>query len=228
MKKVIFGIFAHPDDEAFGPSATLVMEKAHGAEIHLICATAGESGMNPDNLPHLAEVRLEEWRLAGKLIGANSMHHLGYKDGTLSNNNYHEIASRIDDIVRHIIHGRQDIEIEFMTIDLNGVTGHIDHICIARIACYVYCNLKAHDRRVGRMRLACISRDEAPEANCQWLFMEAGHEKSEIAETVDAREHLATVREIMRAHHTQRHDGEAHLEKLGDAIAINHFLELMY
>lgn len=226
MKKVIFGIFAHPDDEAFGPSGTLLMEKAAGNEVHLICATAGESGMNPDDLPNLAEVRLAEWRRAGELIGADSMHHLGYRDGALQNNNYHDIAGKIDEIVGHIIRGRDDIEIEFMTTDLNGITGHIDHICIARIACYVFCNLRENDARVTRMRLACISRDEAPDANCHWLFMEAGRTPAEIAETVDASAHLEKIKQIMHTHHTQRSDREAHLKRLGDRVAINHFLVL--
>ena len=36
MKKIIFGIFAHPDDEAFGPSGTLLLETRSGTELHLI------------------------------------------------------------------------------------------------------------------------------------------------------------------------------------------------
>lgn len=226
MKKVIFGIFAHPDDEAFGPSGTLLMEKTAGNDVHLICATAGESGMNPDNLDNLAEVRLTEWQTAGNLIGADSMHHLGYTDGTLQNNHYHEIAAKIDAIVRQTISGRDGIEIEFMTTDLNGITGHIDHICIARVAAYVYCNLKEDDPRVTRLRLACITREQAPTANCDWLYMESGHPLHEIDETIDAREHLGTIIRIMRAHHTQREDCETHLKKMGDRVAINHFLEL--
>lgn len=226
MKKVIFGIFAHPDDEAFGPSGTLLMEKAAGNEIHLICATAGESGMNPDRHEDLAAVRLDEWRTAGTLLGADSMHHLGYKDGTLSNSVYLEIAGRIDEIVRRTVHGRDDITIEFMTIDLNGITGHIDHICIARIATYVYCNLKENDPRVARLRFACVSAEEFPESNCHWLYMERGRAASEITERIDASEHLDTILRIMRAHHTQRADCEALVAQLGDRIAINHFLEL--
>lgn len=226
MKKVIFGIFAHPDDEAFGPSGTLLMEKAQGAEIHLICATAGENGMNPDNVSNLAEVRLDEWRSAGALIGADSMHYLGYKDGSLSNDKYLEIASKIDDIMRGITHDRDDIVIEFMTTDFNGITGHIDHICIARVTAYVYCNLKEQDPRVSRMRLACVSERDIPAANCRWLYMERGRSANEIAETVDASQHLETILKIMHAHHTQREDCAAHLEHMGDRVALNYFLEL--
>lgn len=226
MKKVIFGIFAHPDDEAFGPSGTLLVEKSLGAEVHLICATAGENGMNPDNVPDLGSVRLEEWKKAGQLIGADSMHHLGYVDGTLCNNNYMELASKITDIVRTITVNRPEIEIEFMSIDLNGVTGHLDHITIGRIACYVYCSLKENDTRVSRIRLACATRLEAPTSNCDWLYADAGRNVDEIGETVDASVHIETIKQIMHSHHTQRKDCQEHLSRMGDRIAVNHFVVL--
>ena len=77
MKKVIFGIFAHPDDEAFGPAGTLIQEVQNGSELHLITITAGEAGSNPDNYDDLGQIRLEEWRRSGELIGATTMTHLG-------------------------------------------------------------------------------------------------------------------------------------------------------
>ena len=226
MKKIIFGIFAHPDDEAFGPSGTLIMEKAAGNEVHLICATAGDIGMNPDKLESLSLVRLEEWRKAGELIGADSMQYLGYKDGHLSNVLYHEVAEKIEAIVAAVVKDRDDIEIEFMSMDLNGVTGHLDHIFMGRVACYVYFTMKAKDSRVTRLRLACLPESQVPAANCHWLYMEAGRTPAEIGETVDAREHLEQIISVMRAHHSQRDDGEGHIERLGDAIAINHFIVL--
>ena len=226
MKKIIFGIFAHPDDEAFGPSGTLLMEKAAGSEVHLICATAGDIGMNPDEHESLALVRLEEWRNAGKLIGADSMQYLGYKDGHLSNVLYHEVAERIQAIVDTVVKDRDDVTIEFMSMDLNGITGHLDHIFIGRVACYVYHTMKAKDPRVTRLRLACLPQEYAPKANCDWLYMEAGRSPEEIDEVVDAREYVAQIKEIMRAHHSQRSDGEGHIEKLGDRIAITHFIVL--
>jgi LmbE family N-acetylglucosaminyl deacetylase len=226
MQKVIFGIFAHPDDEAFGPAGTLLMEARQGAEIHLICATAGEAGSNPDDVDNLADVRLDEWRTAGKLIGAASMHHLGYRDGTLCNDNYFEIAAKIETIVHDVTDGRDDLEIEFMSIDLNGVTGHLDHIAVGRIACYVFCRAKQADARVTKLRLACIGEGEVPRANCDWLYMDRGRSASEIDETVDASAYLEDIKRIMHAHHTQRQDCEAHLKKMGDRVALNRFLVL--
>ncbi|MFZ2494806.1 MAG: PIG-L family deacetylase [Candidatus Saccharimonadales bacterium] len=62
MKKVIFGIFAHPDDEAFGPAGTLIQEVQNGSEVHLITLTAGQAGSNPDNHEDPGAIRLKEWK----------------------------------------------------------------------------------------------------------------------------------------------------------------------
>lgn len=226
MDKVIFGIFAHPDDEAFGPAGTLIMETRAGAELHLITVTPGDAGMNPDHVENLAEVRLAEWRQAGQLIGAKDMHSLGYKDGSLNNNQFHEIAEKIEEIVRAATAARTDISIEFMSMDLNGVTGHLDHILVGRVAAYVFYRLKATDKRLSRLRLACLSDKYFPASNYEWVYMDAGRSETEIDETVDAREHLDTIHAVMDAHHSQRHDAQAHLTRLGDDVAANHFIVL--
>jgi LmbE family N-acetylglucosaminyl deacetylase len=224
MKKIIFGIFAHPDDEAFGPAGTLLMEKAAGNEVHLICATAGESGVNPDQHDALAIVRLEEWRNAGELIGADSMNYLGFKDGYLCNNDYHELADKITTIIERLTTDRDDIEIELMSMDHNGVTGHLDHILVGRVATYVFYVLKEKNKKVTRLRLACLPRARAKHENCEWLYMDAGRTPDEVGEIIDAREHLDEVIAIMRTHHSQRADGERHISVRGDDVAVNHFL----
>ena len=227
MKKLIFGIFAHPDDEAFGPVGTLLMEKEAGSEVHLICATAGENGNNPDKDPALGETRLKEWQSAGELLDADSMHYLGYEDGTLSNSVYLEAAEKIQRIVGDAIADRDDISsIEFLSLDGNGLTGHLDHIFVSRVACYVFFKLKEVDERFSKIRLTCLHQNDFPEANCGWLYMEAGRTADEIDETVDASEHLDKIKEIMYTHHSQRGDCESVLERMGDQVAINHFLVL--
>jgi len=225
MKKIIFGIFAHPDDEAFGPSGALLKETKNGTELHLITLTAGDAGTNPDKIEDLGEIRLEEWHQAGALIGAKTMHFFGYRDGTLNNQDMIEIAQRVTEVVKSIIKNEpDDTQIEFMTMDLNGVTGHIDHIVAARAACLAFYRLKASDPRFTRIRLACLPRSAFPTFNIDWLFMEAGRTPEEIIETVDAREYRDELIAIVHAHHTQRADGKQFLEWQGDNLGLCYFL----
>lgn len=224
MKKILFGIFAHPDDEAFGPVATLLKEVADGTELHLIVLTAGENGTNPDNLPNLGEVRLQEWRAAGALIGATSMHHLGYTDGTLNNIAHLEVADKVAALVQETVAGRDDTEIEFMSLDLNGYTGHIDHIVAARSACLAFYRLREKELPMSRVRLACLPRDEVPAVNTGFVFMQPGFTPEEIDETVDGSELTGKIDEIMRCHHTQRGDYESVTASRGDKLAINYFV----
>lgn len=225
MKKIIFGIFAHPDDEAFGPAGTLLQETRSGTELHLITLTAGDAGTNPDNLKNLGEVRLEEWKKAGELLGAAGMHFLGYKDGQLNNLAMIEAAKRIEEIVAATLENAPaDAEIEFMSLDLNGLTGHIDHIVAARAACLAFYRLKARDERLRRIRLACLPAELYPADNTHWIYMERGRTPQEVDETVDARQLRDDIIEIMRAHHTQRGDCDYNLKTQGDRLGLNGFI----
>jgi len=224
MQKILFGIFAHPDDEAFGPVATLLKEVESGTELHLIVLTAGENGTNPDNLPNLGDVRLQEWHAAGELIGATSMYHLGYEDGTLNNLNHLEIALKLAEIVNNTIADRDDVEIEFMSLDLNGYTGHIDHIVAGRSACLTFYRLREAGLPMKRVRLACLSRQEISAANTSFVFMEPGRTPEEIDETVDGSKYTEKIHEIMRCHHTQRNDYQVVTSQRGDKLGIDYFI----
>jgi LmbE family N-acetylglucosaminyl deacetylase len=226
MKKLIFGIFAHPDDEAFGPAATLLHETKNGAELHLICLTAGESGMNPDGHADLGVVRLDEWRRAGELMGAHEMHHLKYRDGELCNNDYHEIVQEITEIIETTLSKQDsDYEIELMSMDFNGVTGHIDHIVAARVAAYLFYQQRGVGRPVTRLLQSCIPRSESPESNIDWLYMSAGYDEDTCLKFAYPELH-SEVLNIMHAHHSQRSDAETHIKSRGDELTTNYFLVL--
>ncbi len=119
---------------------------------------------------------------------------------------------------------RTDIEIEFISIDMNGVTGHIDHIVAGRSACLAFCRLKASGLPMTKIRLACIPRSQFDRTDTSFVLMEAGRGDDEIDEVVDARSHVDKVYEIMRCHHTQRGDAEMQINLLGDHVAVNHFI----
>lgn len=227
MKKIIFGIFAHPDDEAFGPAGTLLAETNKGSELHLVTLTSGDGdhSANPDGHDNLGEVRLEEWHEAGTLLGAHRMTHLGYEDGKLCNDAMIEISERLVDLVQAAIKNEpDDIEVEFMTLDLNGLTGHIDHIVATRAACLTFYQLKKTDPRLKRIRLYCLPDTFYPEMNTRWIYMEQGRSPQEIDEKIDNRALRPALLEIMRAHHTQRADADYHIKLLGDQLGVDHFI----
>lgn len=225
MNKIIFGIFAHPDDEAIGPAGTLLHETHGGAELHLITFTRGEGGTNPDNEPNLGAVRQKEWEQSGKLLGAKGMHYLGYKDGHLDNAVMIEAAERIMQLVRVTLKDTpKDTEVEFIAFDLNGLTGHIDHIVATRAACLAFYKLKETDKRLKRILLNCVPYGDWPTDNTNWIYMERGRRDDEVDEIVDARHLHDQLLEVVRAHHSQRGDGLAHIKNRGRDLGLNYFI----
>ena len=223
MKKVLFGIFAHPDDEAFLPSGSLIKWTENGTDIHLICATRGENGQNPDDVADLGETRQEEWHKAGQLIGAQSQIQLGYPDGDLNNNLFHEIAGTV---MQLIIDTTQDytesLQIDLLTYENCGITGHLDHIAMSYITTYVYCHLKTVFPSL-RLLYACACEAVSPSTDTSFVFMPKGHSHEEIDLTEDVSKFLERKKQVMRAHGTQRSDAEAIIARLGKNLAYEHF-----
>ena len=226
MGKIIFGIFAHPDDESFLTAATLLNEVQNGSEVHLICLTdgCGKHSMNPDNVSDLSETRMNEWRTAGDIIGVTKQHCLNYVDGNLNNDDHLEISDKIVELVNDTVSKDSDKQVEFITMDTNGVTGHIDHIVAARSALLAFYRLKMDGFPVTRVRLACLAEQDFSNLNTSFTLREPGHSMEEIDETIDARDKYEKVCEIMRAHRSQRVDADHWIEKLGDKVAVNHFI----
>ena len=225
MKKILFGIFAHPDDEAFGPCGTLVKEVDEGTELHLITLTSGESGQNPDNVPDLGTVRDGEWRAAGSLIGATGMHNMQLRDGHLDNITMQSASETIMNLVEETIHSNPEpIEVDFMTFEPNGLTGHIDHIVAARAASFVFHRLKDKELPLGKIRYYCISEEKAPAHNTTWIYADKGYGAHEIDEIIDARSFHDKILAVMHAHHTQRTDCEHYLAAAGESLGLDHFI----
>jgi len=227
VKRILFGIFAHPDDEGFGPSGTLIQEVKSGTELHLICATEGEAGNNPDNLPNLGEVRRDEWQKSCDLIGASSCLQLGYPDSGLSNQYYLEIADKIKAKIQSVIDAQTEpVDLQFMTFDTTGLSGHLDHIAMSLITTFVYqtCkqNLPENVEKTG-LRYFCIPYSSAPEPNTHWLYMPAGRPDDQIDETHDVSEVFEQKLKVMDSHHTQRNDAKMIKQMRGDGLKTEYF-----
>ncbi len=217
MKRVLFGIFAHPDDEAFGPSGLLYKTTQSGDDVHLVLVTDGDAGIN-SGYDDLASVRLAEWGASGKLMGATTQTAFHYGDGTLSNNVYEEIAGKMLQHVEAIV-SRYDepVVLDFLTFEPGGLTGHIDHIAVSFMTTYVYERLLdslPSGASRGRLKYYCLSREQQPTSNTDWIYMPAGRVVDEVDEIVDCADVWDKKLEIMSVHVSQRHDMEAQLRRL--------------
>jgi N-acetyl-1-D-myo-inositol-2-amino-2-deoxy-alpha-D-glucopyranoside deacetylase/mycothiol S-conjugate amidase len=130
--------FAHPDDESFGPSGTIVHYARQGAAVHYVCATRGEAGyVDPALLQgygSVAQLRTLELMCAARHLDLAAVHFLGYHDsgmeGALENQNpacllQAPLGDVIEKITRLIRQIRPQV---IVTFDPQGGYFHPDHI----------------------------------------------------------------------------------------------------
>jgi LmbE family N-acetylglucosaminyl deacetylase len=132
-------VHAHPDDECVATGGVMMRAHDHGHRVVLVTATRGEEGEihNMDEAsvrPRLGEVRTEELRRSGEILGVDRQAFLEYRDsgmaGTPSNDDprsFHsaplgEAAERLAIIVRE---ERPDVVVTYTP---DGTYGHPDHI----------------------------------------------------------------------------------------------------
>ena len=138
-RPVLLGVFAHPDDESFGPGGALARYAAQGAAVHIIIATDGIAGSvgDPSDLANhdtLAQVRSTELSNAILALGATSVWSLPYRDsgmrGSVDNDNPAALIRQpVEQVVQEALgyfrRLRPDVVI---THDPYGGYGHPDHI----------------------------------------------------------------------------------------------------
>lgn len=72
MKNIV-GVFAHPDDEALGPSGTIA-KFAKKYNVYLICVTSGEaSGKTEEEKLKIGETRRAELIESAKILGVKDV-----------------------------------------------------------------------------------------------------------------------------------------------------------
>ena len=129
MKRLLC-VFAHPDDESYGPGGTIASYSLAGVEVFLLMFTAGEAGSIgiSKTLPRdeLARRRRLELAAACQALGVREHRILGVPDGGVSQV---DRARAVSEIVNDIRRYRPQVA---MTFHRGGVSGHPDHIAVAR------------------------------------------------------------------------------------------------
>lgn len=216
MKKTVVAVFAHPDDEAFGPAGTLAkFSKTH--DVYILCATGGEAGKNSLSKTEskLSEVRKNELLASAKILGVKQVYFLGFEDGTLSNNLYHKLAEKIEDKLKVL---KPEIVITF---EPHGISGHIDHIAVSFVTTFVVQKIKT----VKKLYYYCILKNERRRQPGEYfIYFPQGYEKSEIDWICNTESVWDIKVKAMKAHKSQKHDTSVILKVLEKLPKREHFL----
>jgi len=138
-RRVLLGVFAHPNDESFGPGGALAHYAHQGVDVHVIIATDGIAGSVDDqgrlrDHDSLAQVRSAELAQAAVHLGVKSIWSLPYRDsgmrGAPDNHHAGALIQQSADRVAHEILGyiARLAPTVILTHDPFGGYGHPDHI----------------------------------------------------------------------------------------------------
>ena len=202
--QTIVGIFAHPDDETFGPGGTIA-KMAKENKVYIICATNGDGKIgNRKKEIALGELRKKELMESAKILGVKDVFFLGYQDGSLSHNIYHEAAEKVLKLLKSL---KPDT---LITFEPRGVSGHIDHIVISMVTSFVFPEVKSA-KKLMKYCLATDRRNLLEKG--YFIHFPFGYTEEEIDEVVDISDVWEKKVKAMHAHKTQMHDVNRILSK---------------
>ena len=160
MNQSILLVFAHPDDESFGPSGTVAKYRALGIPTDLICATRGEVGSRVD-VPagvETGEAREAELRKAAAILGIRDLYFLDFTDGQLDKTDLSLITNKIFWVME------ETLPEVVITFGPDGISGHPDHIAVGNSATDAFNRLTKKDRGPRKLYYVTIPDSALPNA----------------------------------------------------------------
>jgi LmbE family N-acetylglucosaminyl deacetylase len=199
-------VFAHPDDEAFGPGGSLI-HFSKQEPVYLLCATNGD-------LPERRDELLE----SAKAMGIRQVDFLNFKDGALCNNNYHRLAHSIE--AKLSLYRPETV----MTFEPRGVSGHLDHVAVSLVTSFVC-------RKLGFVKkILYFCELESTMALLQknfgnyFIFVPPGYKSTEIDLVINTQKYWRQRLRAMACHRSQRGDSNRIVKTLTLLPKREHFL----
>jgi LmbE family N-acetylglucosaminyl deacetylase len=215
-------VFAHPDDDTFALSGTLLAEPDLIESYTVIVATSGEAGLIADASAvareDLADTREQEERNALALAGQPdaALHFLRLPDGGLADVAMDELVGRI---VPLLVEARPHVVVTFGP---DGITQHTDHMTVHDAATRAF--HRAREEAADPEALLRLSYNEIPQSRLDFFwqtlrsrgvdvdpdapFMPHGVPDETMAVRVDCSGVFERKFEALRAHRTQAEEIE--------------------
>ncbi len=206
MEKRLMVIFAHPDDESFGPSGTLAHYVQTGARVQLITATKGEAGKNALGTDEpVGQIRERELQEAVKVLGLEKLHFLGYIDKTLKDL---EPQRPIEKILHIVNDFKPQVLISYGP---TGISMHSDHITVHKWASRVF-RMSAHPQK---LYYHTVPRELLLARHPDLTF-----DDGEITTIIDVRKYHDIKKSAVLCHQTQRYSIERIFDFAGGSRSI--------
>jgi N-acetylglucosamine malate deacetylase 2 len=197
VKRSILLIFAHPDDESFGMSGTILKYTRQGIPVDLVCATKGERGKRLD-VPagvDTGTAREAELRCAAAILGIRDIYFLGYMDAGVNKVPIDEIANKILGILQKV---RPAVVITFGP---DGVSRHPDHIAVGKAATRAYRKLAGGDGGPSKLYYVTVPASLVPNADEMGIVTRPD---DEVTTTIDVTGSLDLKIQALSCHKSQQ------------------------
>lgn len=224
----LLGVFAHPDDESFGPGGALARYVASGVDVHVCIVTDGDAGgcdpalLAASGCSTLAELRRQELTCASKALGV-TLHTLDYRDSGMagaSDNDHHAslFQANLEQVARDIRALVEQLQPHvILSHDANGDYFHPDHIKVHQAVMKALADLpdgsapRLYVGAIPRRQIAIVVRllrllrkDPTRQGdNSDIDLTRLGTPEAEIHVRLDVRRFLPAKEEASRCHRSQ-------------------------
>lgn len=190
----ILGIFAHPDDETFGPGGTFAKYAKAGHQVYTLTATRGQVGMTSSQKieGNVGKQRESELKEATKILGVKEAFVLDFADGSLNEQQLPVLKILIEKVVNQI---KPEIIIIFEPL---GISLHLDHIAVSKAVVSLFDQGKITPKKIYYFGL---SNELAKQFGRDY-----GLSKDEKAVLIDISKEWPIKLAAMKKHRTQKKD----------------------
>ncbi|MBI2617752.1 PIG-L family deacetylase [Candidatus Gottesmanbacteria bacterium] len=240
----LLAVFAHPDDEAFGPAGAIAKYAHEGVEVHVLTATKGEKGewqqekiknqsaswrtkIKSEEVIKITEkvkiehVREKELLASAKILEVAKVEFLDFIDGTLCNAVYHKLANKVIQKINafqpHVV----------ITLDRLGVSGHLDHIAVSLTTTYAF-QKTTFPKKLYYECLPQKIRKNDPVMDTYFIYFPEGFRDEEITTRIDYSAYWDKKVAAMRAHKSQSKDVGNILTRLSKWPKVDYFILQMH
>lgn len=190
----LLAIFAHPDDESFGPAGTIARHAYSGHQVGIVTLTRGEAGSlgisSQLSADELARRRIGELHCAARTLGVNYLKIFDLPDkklsGVANQRGINLIQSQIDSFKPDVL----------LTFHEQGISGHPDHQTVSR---WVVEAMKNSQENIKLLLYGILPEQAAQIPQRKFFPMQP----SEVTHRISVKDYLKFKIEAIQCHVTQ-------------------------